>query len=33
VLKPTNEYHWNIKGYNHLDYAEDADNRRSASGM
>jgi hypothetical protein len=32
VLKPTNEYHWNIKGYSDSDYAGDADNRRSVSG-
>ena len=32
VLKPTNEFHWNIKGYCDSDYAGDADNRRSVSG-
>jgi hypothetical protein len=32
VLKPTNEYHWNIKRYSDSDYAGDDDNRRSVSG-
>ena len=32
VLKPTNEFDWNIKGYCDSDYTGDADNRRSVSG-
>ena len=32
VMKPTNEFHWNIKVYCDLDYAGDEDNMRRVSG-